>query len=90
MTDDKTPTVPPEPIRQHMPPSSAPPSSGATGKSSRDAILVSVGAAVAVIVPSSINTITSPVVKSVMALVALAVVFGLGLYTTTPASKRKL
>jgi uncharacterized membrane-anchored protein len=65
--------------------STVPPSSITT---SRNTILMGAGAAVAVIVPTSINSIASPLVRSIMALVALGTVFGLGLFATPPKGKK--
>jgi len=69
-----------------MPDTPTPPPS--TTSMSRNTVLLGAGAAVAVIVPGSINSIESPVQKSIMALVALIVVFGLGLFATMPSRKK--
>lgn len=60
---------------------SAPPPSATT--MSRNTILMGAGAAVALTVPPSIQAVENPVVRTVLSLVALVVVFGLG-YLVVP------
>jgi hypothetical protein len=63
--------------------SSAPPSALAQN---RNTILMGLGAAVALSVPASIHEIGSPLTRTIVSLVALVVVFGLG-YFVTPGKK---
>lgn len=67
------------------PPSSAPPPSGFV--QNRNAILMSLGGAVAVGIPVSIHEIENPLTRALVSLVALVVVFGLG-YLTLPGGKK--
>lgn len=64
------------------------PSSGGFSKS-RNGILFGMGAAVAVTVPPSINSIADPTIRSLVALLAIVVVFGLGYLMLPSPAKRK-
>jgi len=64
--------------------SSIPPSLRPNG---RNTLLIALGGAVAVGVPSTINAIQSPTVRAVIELAALVVIFGLGVLVERPSRK---
>jgi hypothetical protein len=80
MTQERKPSAPEE--RKGS--SSTPPAS--TTSMSRNAILMSAGAAIALTVPPSIQAIANPITRTVISLVALVVVFGLG-YLVIPKKR---
>jgi hypothetical protein len=64
---------------------SPPPSSEAKKSwARRDTILYGLGGTIALSIPPTITAIEDPTKRAVVALVALVVVFGLGLFATTP------
>lgn len=83
MNSNDTPTLP-DPNEPPKKQSSAPPS---MITQNRNTILMGLGGAVALGVPASIHEIGSPLTRTLVSLVALVVVFGLG-YFTLPGAKK--
>ena len=82
-----TPTVPDlqaPPAAPRKTSSSSPPSSGSAAVAlSRNTILMGMGAAVALTVPPTIQSVQDPTARALLSLLAIVVVFGLG-YLVTP------
>lgn len=74
---EKAPPTEDTPVEVPKSRSSSVPPPSATSMS-RNTILMGAGAAVAITVPPSIQAVENPVVRTILSLVALVVVFGLG------------
>lgn len=68
--------------------SSNPPPSSASAASSKNTILLTLGGAIALSIPATLSSIANPITRAGLELLALVVVFGIGIQSKNPWSKK--